>query len=189
MVDDIILKGSKMIGGWRAPENLYRGLKTSIHDDATAKKVGMRGGTIPGTIHLSMFSPLGQKLFGDRFFETGTISMYYTFATTDREEVRAIVELPEGVTEDALPITSENIQVNSWGEMKNGQQICTGTLSIGIPKESSYLQSLELKNSNPEDLRILSEYKPGMELEPEEIYISQDMLRKQRRWLIKRQEF
>jgi len=49
----------------------------------------MRGGTIQGTIHLSMFAPLVQKLFGDRWFEQGTLSMYYTFATVDKEEVRA----------------------------------------------------------------------------------------------------
>ena len=49
----------------------------------------MRGGTIQGTIQLSMFAPLVQKLFGDRWFEQGTLSMYYTFATVDKEEVRA----------------------------------------------------------------------------------------------------
>ena len=53
LLDEIEIKDGKMYGGWRAPENLYRALKTSIHDDDVAKKVGMRGGTIPGTIHLS----------------------------------------------------------------------------------------------------------------------------------------
>ena len=167
IMDDITLKDGKMIGGWRAPENLYRGLKTSIHDDATAKKVGMRGGTIPGTIHLSMFAPVAHKIFGDRWFEKGTVSMYYTFATVDKEEVRAIIEMPEDAS-------MENVQVKAWAEMKNSQQICTGTISIGEPDEPSYLQSLELKNSPPEELRILSDYKTGMELEPEEIYISQE---------------
>ena len=48
----------------------------------------MRVGTIQGTIHLSMFAPMVQKLFGDRWFEQETLSMY-TFATVDKEEVRA----------------------------------------------------------------------------------------------------
>ena len=98
MADDIEIKDGKIFGGWRAPENVYRTSTTSIHDDDVAKSVGMRGGTIQGTIHLSMFAPLGQKIFGDRWFEQGTVSMYYTFATVDKEEVRAIIELPPNTT-------------------------------------------------------------------------------------------
>ena len=50
---------------------------------------GYACGTIQGTVHLSMFTPMVHKLFGDRWFEQGTLSMYYTFATVDKEEVRA----------------------------------------------------------------------------------------------------
>ena len=174
MSDDIEVKDGKMYGGWRKPQNLYRGMKTSIHDDATAKRVGMRGGTIPGTIHLSLFSPLAQKIFGDRWFEKGAISMYYTFATVDEEEVRAIIELPSDTTEKMLPIATNDMQFKAWGELKNGQQIMTGTISIGEPKEPSYLQAIELKNSKPEDLRILADYKVGEALPPEEILITQE---------------
>jgi hypothetical protein len=173
-MDDIELKDGKIIGGWRAPENLYRGLKTSIHDDSVAKKVGMRGGTIPGTIHLSLFAPLGQKIFGDRWFEKGTVSMYYTYATIDKEEVRAIIELPEDITEDSLPITANDVQCKAWGELKSGQQIMMGTISVGNPKEPSYLQALELKNSDPEELRILEGMKVGDEYGPEEVLVTQD---------------
>ncbi|MFX1323527.1 MAG: hypothetical protein ACFE8N_01115 [Promethearchaeota archaeon] len=173
-MDDIEIKDGKMYGGWRAPENLYRALKTSIHDDDVAKKVGMRGGTIPGTIHLSLFAPLAQKLFGDRWFEKGTVSMYYTYATIDKEEVRAIIELPEGTMEDSLPITTDNVQYKAWGELKGGQQIMMGTVAIGTPDEPSYLQSLELKNSNPEELRILEGYNVGDEYGPTEVLITQE---------------
>jgi hypothetical protein len=173
-VDDVEIKEGKIYGGWRAPENLYRALKTSIHDDDVAQKVGMRGGTIPGTIHLSLFAPLAQKIFGDRWFEKGVVSMYYTYATIDKEEVRAIIELPEGTTEDSLPLKGDDVQCKAWGELKGGQQIMTGTLSIGNPEEPSYLQSLELKNSPPEELRILEGYKVGNEFGPEEVLVSQD---------------
>ncbi|MFX1500329.1 MAG: hypothetical protein ACFFDH_05110 [Promethearchaeota archaeon] len=174
MIDDIEVKDGKVIGGWRAPENLIREKTTSIHDDDVAKSVGMRGGTIQGTIHLSMFAPLGLKIFGDRWFERGTVSMYYTFATIDKEEVRAIIELPQGTTEDMLPIAMNDIQVKAWAEMKTGQQIMTGTVSIGAPKEPSYLQGLELKNSNPKELRILSELRVGDELPSREILLTQE---------------
>ncbi|MHA2035001.1 MAG: hypothetical protein ACW98X_01120, partial [Promethearchaeota archaeon] len=123
MVDDIEIKDGIMYGGWRAPENLARASTTSIHDDDVAKSVGMRGGTIQGTIHLSMFAPLAQKIFGDRWFEKGTVSMFYTFATTDKEEVRAIIELPSDTTEEMLPVATNDVQVKAWAELKIGQQI------------------------------------------------------------------
>ena len=173
MADDIEIKDGKIFGGWRAPENLVKEHTTSIHDDDVAKSVGMRGGTIQGTIHLSMFAPLAQKIFGDRWFEQGTVSMYYTFATVDKEEVRAIIELPPNTTEEMLPIATKDVQVKAWAELKNGQQIMIGTISIGPPKEPSYLQAVELKNSKPEDLRILARYRVGDELPSKEILLTQ----------------
>ncbi|MFX1329243.1 MAG: hypothetical protein ACFE91_14030 [Promethearchaeota archaeon] len=174
MTDDIEIKDGKIFGDWRAPENLIRDSTTSIHDDDVAKSVGMRGGTIQGTIHLSMFAPLAHKIFGDRWFEQGTVSMYYTFATIDKEEVRAIIELPPDTTEEMLPISIKDVQVKAWAELKSGQQIMTGTISIGSPKEPSYLQAVELKNSKPEDLRILAGYKVGDELASKEILLTQE---------------
>lgn len=174
MADDIEIKDGKIFGGWRAPENLARASTTSIHDDDVAKSVGMRGGTIQGTIHLSMFAPLAQKIFSNRWFEQGTVSMYYTFATVDKEEVRAIIELPPDATEDVLPIDTKDVQVKAWAELKNGQQIMTGTVSIGSPKEPSYLQAVELKNSKPEDIRILSRNKVGDELPSKEVLLTQE---------------
>jgi len=174
MADDIEIKDGKIFGGWRAPENLARASTTSIHDDDVAKKVGMRGGTIQGTIHLSMFTPLAQKIFGDRWFEQGTVSMYYTFATTDKEEVRAIIELPSDTTEEMLPIATKDVQVSAWAELKNGQQIMTGTVSIGSPKEPSYLQAAELRNSKPEEIRILARHKVGDDLPSREILLTQE---------------
>ena len=174
MTDDIEIKEGKIFGGWRAPENLVRSSTTSIHDDGVAKSVGMRGGTIQGTIHLSMFAPLAQKIFGDRWFEQGTVSMYYTFATVDKEEVRAIIELPPDTNEEMLPIATKDVQVNAWAELKNGQQIMTGTVSIDSPEEPSYLQAAELRNSPHEDLRILARHKVGDELPSEEILLTQE---------------
>jgi hypothetical protein len=169
-MDDIIVKEGWVYGGWRAPENLWRGLTTSIHDDGVAKKVGMRGGTIPGTIHLSLFAPLLLKMFGDRWFEKGSLSLYYTFATVDREEVRAVIKMPPEVVED--------IQVEARAEMRDGKVIATGTVALGEPKEKSYLQGIELKNSPPEELRILAGMKPGDDLITREILVTQEQAEK-----------
>lgn len=165
-MDDITIKEGWMYGGWRAPKNLWRGLTTSIHDDGVAKKVGMRGGTIPGTIHLSMFAPIALKMFGDSWFEKGCLSLYYTFATIDLEEVRAVVKMPpEGV---------KDVQVEARAEMRDGKVIATGTLALGEPDEPSYLQTLELKNSPPEELRILAGNKSGDEIPPRDVETTQE---------------
>ncbi|MCK5343797.1 MAG: hypothetical protein KAR20_10355 [Candidatus Heimdallarchaeota archaeon] len=164
-MDDITIKDGYMYGDWRAPENLWRGLTTSIHDDGVAKKVGMRGGTIPGTIHLSMFAPVLLKIFGDKWFEKGSLSLYYTFATIDREEVRAVVKIP--------PEGAQDVQVEARAEMRDGKVIASGTVALGDPDELSYLQALDLKNSPPEDLRILAGNKPGDILTPRDVSITQ----------------
>ena len=166
MSDDITIRDGFIFGGWREPKNLWRSLKTSIHDDSTAQKVGMRGGTIPGTIHLSLFPPIMLKVFGDQWFENGSLSLYYTFATTDREKVRAVIAQPSEKVND--------IQVEAKIEMPDGKIVAKGTVSVGKPKELSYLQTLDLKNSKPEELRILSDYKPGYEFKPRDLLITQE---------------
>ncbi|MFX1364699.1 MAG: hypothetical protein ACFFCE_13000 [Promethearchaeota archaeon] len=163
---EITIKDGFMYGAWRAPENLWSNLKTSIHDDATAKKVGMRGGTIPGTIHLSLFAPLLLEIFGQRWFERGSLSMYYTFATTHKEKVRGIIKMPSEESKD--------VQVEARVEMPNGQVVATGTAAVGEPKELSYLQSIELKNSKPEELRILAGMKVGDDLNMKDVLIFQE---------------
>ncbi|MHA2037729.1 MAG: hypothetical protein ACW98X_14925 [Promethearchaeota archaeon] len=169
-MSDITIKDGYMYGGWRAPKNLWRGMTTSIHNDATAQKVGMRGGTIPGTIHLSLFAPLMLEMFGDGWFEKGSISIYYTFATSDLEEVRAVVKMPPEVAKD--------IQTEVRVEMQDGKVVATGTAAYGEPKEPSYLQALELKSSNPEDLRILAGSKVGDELRSRDIQLTQEQVDK-----------
>lgn len=61
----------------------------SIHDDATASKLGFRGGTVAGNIHMDAFAPPLVEAFGAAFFERGWLSLYFQNATTDREPVRA----------------------------------------------------------------------------------------------------
>ncbi len=165
MSDDIIKKDREIYGGWREPQNLWTQLKASIHDDDVAKKVGMRGGTIPGIIHLSLFPPVLLKVFGDQWFEKGSLSMYYTYATTHRENVRAVIALPsEGVND---------VQVKAKVEMKDGQVAATGTVSIGNPSELSYLQAIELRNSNPEEIKILTSLKLGDDMPSKDIIITE----------------
>jgi hypothetical protein len=167
MSDDMTIKDGCLYGGWRQPVNIWMGAKDSIHNDETARRIGMRGGTIPGTIHLNLFPPLLIKVFGQRWFEQGTLSLYYTFATTDREDVRAVLRLPpEGAKKDVL--------VEAWVEMPDGHTVAKGTVAMGKPKEPSYLQAAELVNAKPGELRILEGLEAGQALPTEDVLITQD---------------
>lgn len=153
----------RIVGAWQQPANLWQGAENSIHTDSVARKVGMRGGTIPGTVHLSHFVPILDQLFADRWLTTGSISMYYTYATTDHEDVRAIVKAPSGKASD--------VQLDAWVETPEGRTVCKGTVAVGKPDTVSYVRSLPLENAAPGTVRILKAMTPGMEIPAREGYV------------------
>ena len=138
-------------GDWQQPENRWAALPGSIHNDAVAKEVGMRGGTIPGTIHLGHFVPLIETLFGSRWWQTGTISMFYTYATTHKEDVRAAVRLPS----DQSLLDAADVQLDALVETPDGNVVCKGTVSLGRPAAPAYVRSLTLENAPSGANRIL----------------------------------
>jgi len=77
------------IGEFRSPRNSAAEVKGSIHDDATASMLGFKGGTVAGSIHMDQFVPKLVDIYGERWFRDGSISLYFTQATVDREKVRA----------------------------------------------------------------------------------------------------
>ena len=166
MDDDIVIKEGYMYGGWRRAVNAAIHSKGSIHEDATAQKLGMRGGAVVGIVHLNLFPPLFLKTFGQSWFERGSLSIYYTYALLDGEEVRGVMALPpEGATD---------VQVEAWAESPEGQTVGKGTASVGEPKELSYLQETELKNADPGELRMLAGLKPGDELPSRDVLVEQE---------------
>ncbi|MGA3084381.1 MAG: hypothetical protein ABSE95_06250 [Thermodesulfobacteriota bacterium] len=54
---DIEIKDGQIIGGWRQTVNSAIQVKGSIHDEAMAQKIGIRGGAVAGTNHLDVFVP------------------------------------------------------------------------------------------------------------------------------------
>jgi hypothetical protein len=79
------------IGEVRNPTNSTYQDRGSIHDNETAQRLGLRGGTIAASTHLDQFPPLLLASFGPAWFEQGTISLYFRHATTDGEPVQAQV--------------------------------------------------------------------------------------------------
>ena len=136
---------------FRQPRNSAAEVKGSIHDDATASKLGFRGGTVAGSIHMDQFVPGLLELYGERWFETGGLSLYFTKATVDAEPVQATVEAGA----DRARLTMHDVP---------GDQICEGTASPGPDPQSELAKRIEAQTpAAPGALRILAALKLGEE--------------------------
>lgn len=153
-------------GPYRTPRNMASEVKGSIHDDATASKLGFRGGTVAGSVHMDQFVPRLVEVYGERWFETGGLSLYFTQATVDREEVCATVE--------AYP---ERARLSLHN--RDGAQILLGTAS-DRPDESAELTGrMALQEPvDPARLRILAALKVGDEAYDIPVKIEPDVLTK-----------
>ncbi|MBA4180873.1 MAG: hypothetical protein C0506_09820, partial [Anaerolinea sp.] len=140
-------------GPIRRSVNASHDAKGSIHDDATASKLGFRGGTVAGSIHMELFPPLLLKAFGQRWFERGTLSMYFINATTDREAVQAFMTQPPAGATDA--------QVDVWVNRDDGMRVAEGTASVGNPSEPTALLRRPLDRFDAGELRLLAGVEAG----------------------------
>lgn len=131
-----------------------------IHDDATAQGLGFRGGTIAASTHLDTFVPVLLDVFGDEWFRTGSLSMYFRHATTDGEPTHALVELPKGLT---TPL--RDTQVGATIEMSDRTLVGEGTASVGTSDELTALEMRDLRH-DPSNVRILRGVALGEELGP-----------------------
>ncbi len=156
--DEAELIDGLFIGPLRRSRNTAINAKGSIHDDATASKLGFRGGTVAGSIHLDLFPPLLLRAFGQRWFERGTLSMYFTNATVDNEAVRALLRAPEG--------DLANAQVEVWIDREDGMRVGEGTASVGEPGEPSALGGRDISRFADGEYRILASVRPGDLLGP-----------------------
>jgi hypothetical protein len=138
-------------GDFRAPRNSAAQAKGSIHDDATASKLGFKGGTVAGSIHMDQFVPGLVEIYGPRWFETGAISLYFTQATVDAERVRATVEAGE----ERCRLTMHN---------EAGAQICEGAAGLGRDPQSELSKRMAAQTpAEPGRLRILAAMEIGEE--------------------------
>ena len=141
-----------LAGPVRSPRNSARHLGAgSIHDDATAQKLGFRGGTVAGSLHMEQFPPLLIELLGDDWLRTGGMSLYFKYATTDEEPVQAFAR--RGASD------AERIEI--WMDDAKGNRVADGTANVGGTDAESTVRQRIAAMPEPEDIRILSGIKAG----------------------------
>ena len=135
----------------------------SIHDDDTASALGFRGGTVPGDVHMNQFPPVLIRVFGERWFESGNLSLNFRNATVDREAVKVFArELEPGAH-----------QVEVWMEREDGLLVCSGTAAVD-DHSGSELRSRDLRPCDPSELRILGRVRGGLSLGSYDVLVPTD---------------
>ncbi|MGA0599504.1 hypothetical protein ACO2Q3_02220 [Caulobacter sp. KR2-114] len=144
----------EIAGDFRRPHNTASQAKGSIHDDATASKLGFRGGTVAGSLHMDQYVPLLLQAFGAPFLQRGNVSLYFRQATVDQEAVRAFVVPAAGAPRARLRMENEA-----------GDLISEGTAScLGADEKTElYGRARAQTPAAPGSLRLLAACKAGDE--------------------------
>jgi hypothetical protein len=145
-----------LAGPWRRPHQMLHAQvydsHASIHDDATAQKLGFQGGTIEGPTHFSQFAPLCEHLWGRAWFETGCISAHYRNPSFEGEEVQAILAKPEpGQRQCKIQMVK-----------RDGTEVLRGTASVGLDAPATALDQRLTELKPLADPVILRDVKVGM---------------------------
>ncbi len=151
---ELTTHGKVVNGPMRHPRNLEQGAPNSIHNDAVASKLGMRGGTVAGNYHMEQFPPLLTAVLGRRWWQTGNLSLYYKYATTDAEGVTCYAERPAHADADF-------VRIPVWMDHETGQRVAEGTAAVGAPDLESALRMRIAATPEPNDVRILADLEVG----------------------------
>jgi hypothetical protein len=125
----------------------------SVHDDATATKLGFRGGTVAGSIHMDQYVALLVDVWGREWFERGGLSLYFINATVDGEAVRC--------TADSGNAGAGQFDVAMFRD--DGLPVSAGTASM-YDHSFSALKRRDMKPMDPALLRILRPLQVGQSL-------------------------
>ena len=163
---EVARKDGVIVGPLRRSVNASQQAKGSIHNDEVATKLGFRGGTVAGSIHLELFPPLLVEAFGPRWFERGSLSIYFVNATTDREAVRAHVgEPPDG----------GDAQVEAWIEREDGMRVGEGTAAVGDPGDLPALHQRQLDKFPAGELRMFSGLEAGHRFDEADVRLGREL--------------
>ncbi|HEX3405924.1 MAG TPA: hypothetical protein VHS81_01705 [Caulobacteraceae bacterium] len=156
-------EAADLVGPMRIPRNTASQSRGSIHDDATASKLGFKGGTVAGSLHMDQFAPLALQLYGEDWWKLGNMSFYFRQATVDQEAVRAFVHPGEP-------------HARLWMENEAGALIAEGTGSCKGSDEATAVENLMKSQTiaEPGGLKILANVKVGDEVTGLEVTVSRE---------------
>jgi hypothetical protein len=124
----------------------------SLHDDATAERLGFKAGPIEGPTHFSLFPPLLAHFWGEAWFERGCISAHYQNMVVDGEEVRAFAQAPE----------SGALRTRVWAEKADGTPVLEASASLAPDHGTTLLEERLARLHPPGPLVILERLEIGM---------------------------
>jgi hypothetical protein len=143
----------ELTGPWRSPhqmlaEQTYDG-HTSVHDDATAAKLGLRGAPIEGPTHFSQFDPLAVAVWGQRWFTHGCISAHFQTMVVEGDQVRAT-------------LTTTGADSARMSAVKDGgATVLTGTAGVGPDHPASELDGRLARLGDPGELFVVDRVRLG----------------------------
>ena len=153
-------------GPFRAPHQMlaeqeYDG-HASVHDEATADKLGLRGAPIEGPTHFSQFDPLGIALWGADWFAHGCISSHFENMVIEGEEVQAT----------ATRVSQASARI---GAVKNdGNSVLSGTMTVGPNHPETELDRRLASAKEAGELHIIDQMFIGEKSEPRRVSMSFD---------------
>ncbi|WP_372784293.1 hypothetical protein [Phenylobacterium sp.] len=138
-----------------APRVALNPSTSSIHDPDRARALGFRGAAVGGNLHLDIFAPLLVEAYGQAWFETGALSLYFLNIVIAGEPVQAVVERP-------TPPGAQT-RIHARSPRDPALRICEGTASLGDHSRSE-LSARDLKTCDASALRLLKGVTPGQSL-------------------------
>lgn len=155
------LEDGTLRGPWRTPFNIAANAEGSIHNDETARELGLEGGWIAGSIHMEQFVPLFIQRFGLDWLETGGFSVYFKKATLSGEKVQA------SLSKIAPDKQAANLAMHDAA----GAIVLEGEAWLGAGPTNTTLRSKLTRFEYSECGPLLSDIRPGHKVEnvPSEI--------------------
>lgn len=153
-------------GPVRAPKQMlsdqeYDG-HASVHDEATADKLGLAGAPIEGPTHFSQFDPIGVRLWGEKWFEQGCISSHFENMVIEGETVQPFA-------------TTAELQVARIGAVKSdGSSVLSGTITCGPDHGETELDKRLAGAKDPGELHIVDQLVVGQRSEPKRVTMAAD---------------